>query len=110
MWNPEQWGYFGYESNDLTLDGFFDRGNPTSNDPQSRGIWFDDYQQSGLVITNADIQGETTGIEGPALANGESLIENSYFSDLTDVEDSTTGSPAPTERTACPPRASRAVE
>jgi hypothetical protein len=44
-----------------------------------------------LVITNADIQGETNGIQGPSHANGETLIENSYFSDVTDVSDDPTG-------------------
>ena len=55
-------------------------------------MWFADYNQTGLVIMNADIQGETNGIEGPQQANGEVLIENSYFQNVDNVSDSTTGS------------------
>jgi hypothetical protein len=91
VWNEWQWGYFGYETNDLTIDGFFDRTNPNLLDSADAGMWFADYEQTGLVIDNADIQGENSGITGPAKANGETLIENSYFSDVTDVSDVTTG-------------------
>jgi hypothetical protein len=89
LWNIQQWGYFGYETNNLTFDGFIQRGDPSSG--EGLGMWFADYPQSGLIINNADIQGYGAGIIGPAHAYGQTLVENSFFSDLTDVDDVTTG-------------------
>ena len=85
---PEPDGYFGYETNDLTINDFVDYGNPNINDNTSRGMFFDDYNQTGLVITNANIQGETEGIYAPEQATGETLIENSYFQNVDNVVDS----------------------
>ncbi len=94
-WNLWQWAYFGYQTTDLTLNGFFDVVNPDTNNTQSLGMWFGDYFQTNTVVTNADLQGENVGIEGPGWANGETLIENSYFSNFgADVIDSPTGSDA----------------
>ena len=39
-------------------------------------------------------RGKTAESTAPVWANGETLIENSYFSDVTDVVDSPTGSDA----------------
>jgi hypothetical protein len=92
-WNFYQWGYFGYESNDLTIDGFVAQGNTTLA-PANRamGMWFGDYYQKGLVITNADIQGMNNGILTPELADGATTIENSTFRNVTDIVVSTMGS------------------
>ena len=91
VWNQYQWGYFGYETNDLTIDGFFDRNNPNLSEEASFGLWFADYMQTGMVVTNADLQGQDDGFMGPAWGNGETLVENSFFSDVNDVVDNTSG-------------------
>jgi hypothetical protein len=82
-WNLSQWGYFGYESNNLTINGFIDRGNASL--AEGLGLWFADYQQQGLIVNNADVQGVLTGMDAPESGVGESLFENSYFSDVVDV-------------------------
>jgi hypothetical protein len=48
-------------------------------------MWFADYQQEGLVITHADIQGMSNGIEMPFLANGTTTVENSYSRNQTNI-------------------------
>ena len=55
-------------------------------------MWFADYEQQGLVITNANIQGEETGIVTPELSNGPVTISNSYLRNHTDVIVTTIGS------------------
>jgi len=88
VWNQFQWGYFGYETNNLTIDGFVSRGNLGHlpiNDDAARGMWFADYQQTGLVIKNADIQGENVGIIAPSNAQGNVVIQDSYFRNATNV-------------------------
>jgi hypothetical protein len=86
-WDLYQWSYFGYESDNLTLDKFTVRGDLAADDQQiTRGMWFSDYYQRGLVVSNADIQGENTGILTPETCDGQMTIENSYFRDATDVQ------------------------
>jgi hypothetical protein len=43
------------------------------------GMWFGDYFQKGLRITNADTQSTKIGIETPYFSHGETIIENSYI-------------------------------
>ena len=40
VWNQNQWGCFGYPANDLTIDGFFDRGDLNINDTSALGMQF----------------------------------------------------------------------
>jgi PKD repeat protein len=92
VWNQYQWGYFGYETNNLTIDGFVERGNPAITEGISKGMWFADYQQKGLVIQNADIQGESCGIQTPGLADGVTVIQNSYLRNGVNITVSTSNS------------------
>jgi PKD repeat protein len=87
VWNQFNWGYFGYESNNLTISGFVDIGDFTQLSNAytgTTGITFADYMQRGLVITNANIQGQAYGIDTPMgsgwnQAESTTLIENSYL-------------------------------
>jgi hypothetical protein len=92
VWNVSGYGYYGYESNNLTIGGFTFRGD-TSLSPEnwsSFGMWFSDYFQKGLVITNADIRGAQIGIVAPIYSDGLTVIENSYLKNQTDVYVTTT--------------------
>jgi hypothetical protein len=92
VWHQFSYGYFGYETNNLTLDGFVVRGDSQVGEGLSRGLWFADYYQKGLVITNADIQGEENGLVMPILADGQTTVQNSYLRNVTDVVEPTIGS------------------
>ena len=59
VWHHHRWGYFGYETNNMTLDNFTVRGDAAilSNRFENVvGIEFSDYLQRNLTIVNADIQ------------------------------------------------------
>ena len=65
VWHHHRWGYFGYETNNMTLDNFTVRGDAAilSNRFENVvGIEFSDYLQRNLTIVNADIQNVSTGI------------------------------------------------
>ena len=88
VWNVTYNGIFLYYTNDLTIDGFVARGGSptvTPSDWAQYGIFTSDYEQAGLVITNSNIQGFTVGIQSPPNGIGETLIENSYLRNITDV-------------------------
>ena len=53
------------------------------------GMYFADYMQQNLVITNADIQGMEQGIEMPLVGNGATTVENSYLMNQTNIYIST---------------------
>jgi hypothetical protein len=91
-WSLFQWGYFAYETNNLTIDGFVIRDNPKILEGISKGIWFADYYQKNLVITNSDIQGAAIGIMMPILSDGASVVQNTYLRNATDVVVPTVGS------------------
>jgi PKD repeat protein len=94
VWNVSGFGYYGYESNNLTIDGFTFRGD-TRLSPENwsvYGIWFSDYFQKGLVITNADIRGAQVGIVTPLYSDGLTVIQNSYLKNQIDIQVGTMGS------------------
>jgi len=68
IWHNHRWGYFAYETNQMTLDRFTHRGDATllTNPYESLiGLYLVDYFQRRTVIRNADIQGVATAIEAP---------------------------------------------
>jgi hypothetical protein len=71
VWNIYDYGFYGYDTNQLTIDGFVGRGDGT-------GMVFSDYAQKDLIVTNANIQ-MGTGIFVSTNAPGTQLIENSYL-------------------------------
>ncbi len=92
VWNISIYGIYLYQTHDLTIDGYVARGSSPAvdlADGGQYGIFASDYIESGLVITNANIQGFQIGILSPADGVGETLIENSYLRDLTDIVDQT---------------------
>jgi hypothetical protein len=88
VWNEYQWGVFGYESNQLTIDGFTALGDQSvmASGNGAQGMIFMDYFEKDLVITHANIQDEAVGI-GPSAnsGGGTQTIENSYLNNLTDI-------------------------
>ena len=61
-------GFYGYPTNNVTIDGMVARGDESQLNNQYnyvQGINFDDYMTHNLVIQNADIQGMAVGIEAP---------------------------------------------
>lgn len=68
VWHNHRWGYFAYETNQMTLDRFTQRGDASvlTNPYESLiGLYLVDYFQRRTVIRNADIQGVATAIEAP---------------------------------------------
>lgn len=68
VWHNHRWGYFAYETNQMTLDRFTQRGDASllTNPYESLiGLYLVDYFQRRTVIRNADIQGAATAIEAP---------------------------------------------
>jgi hypothetical protein len=68
VWHHHRWGYFAYETNQMTVDGFVHRGDPdvlTNVHESVTGMFLVDYFQRRTVIRKADIQGAATGIVAP---------------------------------------------
>jgi hypothetical protein len=85
-WNNTLLGFYLYENNGLTIDGFVGRGDWSQPGGQrGGGTGQDDYKQRGLRIVNCDIRGYDTGIEAPYHSDGETLIENCTFQNAADV-------------------------
>src|SRR5262245_42405336 len=93
VWHHHSWGIFGYETNQLVIDGFVARGNPgiVSNPYENvTGIWFADYMTRNLVVRNADIQGMANGIITPTnvgrgMPGATTTIENSYLANVVNI-------------------------
>jgi hypothetical protein len=67
-------------------------------------MWFGDYFQKGLRVTNANIQGASVGIDTPYFSDGEMIIENSFIRARTGINVGTMwsvsgGSSLPAKRT-----------
>jgi PKD repeat protein len=91
-WHLNGWGYFGYETTGLVIDGFTIRGQTQGISPENRGgsgMTFSDYAQHDLTVRHADIQGMRRGIEAPVYAFGTTTIEDSYFNNQTNIGVST---------------------
>lgn len=68
VWHHHRWGYFGYETNQMTFEGFTHRGDPdvlTNPHESVTGMFLVDYFQRRTVIRRADIQGAAIGIVAP---------------------------------------------
>jgi len=97
VWHVYEYGYYGYPTSNLVLDGFVDIGDPaalTNRYEHVLGIWFSDYYTRNTIITNADLENLQTGIIAPTKAGdtretGTLLmpftVENSYLRNYTDI-------------------------
>src|SRR5207302_4606705 len=68
VWHQSGWGFYGYETNQLVIDGYTARGDVSKlSNPyeMATGMWFADYMTRQLVVRNADIQGMAVGIMTP---------------------------------------------
>ncbi|MEZ4664494.1 MAG: hypothetical protein R2911_43735 [Caldilineaceae bacterium] len=68
VWHVHRWGYFAYETNAMTIDGFVQRGNADLlvNEYEAViGLYLVDYFQRQTIVRGADIQGVATAIEAP---------------------------------------------
>lgn len=79
VWNHYHWGYYGYETCQLTLDNIKVYADPTVVNPIAIGLWSGDYRQQGLVYKNLDVQSCSVGVITPWNANGLTTIQDSYF-------------------------------
>ena len=98
FWNLYQWGYFGYETNNLVIDHVVGRGDPNVLSNQyddNRGLWFADYMTRNCLIENADLQNLGLGILTPMNTDiqgatgataGLFTIENSYLANVVNIE------------------------
>jgi PKD domain/G8 domain len=86
-WNVFSTGIYGYEATNVTIDGFVCLGSAAELAAGfgAAGMQFQDYEQGNLVITNADIEDEGTGILAPDNTYGNVTIENSYLANEADV-------------------------
>lgn len=68
IWHHHRWGYFGYETNAMTIDHFIHRGDMSRLENEFEvvtSLYLVDYLQRQTVIRNADLQGAMLGIEMP---------------------------------------------
>lgn len=91
VWHNHRWGYFAYETNQMTLAGFTQRNDPallTNEFEEVIGLYLIDYFQRKTIIRQADIQGAATAIVAPVHRDvrgttgrdvGLTLIEDSYL-------------------------------
>jgi PKD repeat protein len=93
-WNVFGWGFFGYDTNGLTIDGMVAYGDTAHLAPDNlaTGIWFADYSQTKLVIQNCDLQGFAEGLITPMYQVGEMDVVNCYFRNVIDVDVPMSGS------------------
>lgn len=89
VWNAYQYGYFAYATNNLTFDGFTQRGDfglLGAGNGTEIGLYFGDYFTKDLIITHADIQGARSGIVAPTKTNGGAVtIQDSYLRNQFDL-------------------------
>ena len=89
VWNAYQFGYYGYATNNLTLDSFTqfgDFGLLGQGNGTAVGLYFSDYITINMIVTNANIQGVQTGVGTPTKTNGTTFtIQNSYLRDQIDL-------------------------
>lgn len=93
VWHQSGWGFYGYETNQLVVDGYTARGDVSklSNPFEGvTGMWFADYMTRQLVIRNADIQGMAVGIMTPTnVGRGTvadtTVIRDSYLRNTTNI-------------------------
>ena len=89
VWHHHRWGFYGYETNNMTLDGFVVRGDADAlrnGFELVRGLEFSDYLQRNLLISSADIQNQRTGMRLPAFRDvrGATGPDDGFF----ELEDS----------------------
>jgi hypothetical protein len=93
-WNFSTRGFYGYPTNNVTIDGMVVRGDESQLSNQYNyvtGINFDDYMTRNLIIQNSNIQGMATGIEAPFMvgrvsAMDTTLIQNCYFNNTVNID------------------------
>jgi len=98
VWHHHRWGYYGYETSRMTLQGFTHRGDVsalTNVHENVTALHLVDYLQRQTVIRGADIQGATTGIVAPVNADvrgatgpdaGHTLVVDSFIGAVSGVE------------------------
>jgi PKD repeat protein len=94
VWNQSTYALFNYETNNLVLDGFVVRGDESQLNNQylaATGLFFADYMTRNCIITNADIQGEATGIVAPQEVGRDSTtvpftIQNSFLDNEWNID------------------------
>jgi hypothetical protein len=82
-------GIYGYQSNNLTIDGYVARGDNSLLQSGSGAYGFisNDYIQKNLVITNADLQSLYVGIiPSTSSGGGTQTIQNSYLRNYIDIQ------------------------
>jgi hypothetical protein len=98
QWHISRYGFYGYAMNNVTFDGWTHYGyKPALANGYEwfKSFHFEDYITRNLVIRNANIQNERTGITVPAKTGdvrdiygntpGSVLIENSYFRNSSNI-------------------------
>jgi PKD repeat protein len=95
-WNISDKGFYGYQTNNLTLNGLvlldnFSNLNSGSQSLYNTGVQFDDYMQHKLVLENSNIQGWQTGIQAPIITGFDTsmdttLIQNNYLDNILNID------------------------
>jgi hypothetical protein len=93
-WDIGTRAFYGYPTNNVTIDGMVVRGDTSFLSNQfnySEGINFDDYMTRNLVIENCNIQGVATGIRTPYNVGrvptmNTTVIQNCYLDNITNID------------------------
>jgi len=92
VWNNHGYGFYGYPTNHLTIDGMIARGDKSLLNNSSEfvaAIYFGDYLTTNLTIKNTDIQDYPSGIILPPKTDGTILIKNSYLRNYANIIEQT---------------------
>ena len=89
VWHHHRWGYYGYPVNNMTIQDFVMRGDPTVLNNRFEGVIgmnFSDYMTRNTSIVNADIQNVRTAIQMPSMRGARN--ETGLNAGFVTVEDS----------------------
>ena len=87
-WHTFSQGYFGYESNNLTIQNAVIRGDfdvLSTVIGSAVGIWGGDYYHRNFVLDGADIQGQKFGVYPTPTVDGTFTVSNAYLCNHTNV-------------------------
>jgi PKD repeat protein len=89
IWNVYEKGYYGYETNRLTIDGFIFRGDIAAllANQGPTALYSGDYVQKDFLLEHADIQDALVGFFPAAQSGGGTqTIQDSYLRNYINVE------------------------
>jgi len=107
-WHQTSQIIYSYPSSNVLITGYtaaneYNNYNPNATAGSSEGYFASDYMADKFVITNADIERTTTGINASTFISGPFQINNSYIYAAYGIIDATSSAPATDRSDKLPP-------